>query len=131
MGDRSNIVVEYYTGDRVYLYGHWMGEESIKVTSDVLSKCERWNDESYLARMLFSEMTAGDTGTTGYGIAPYAPDNEHTYIVLRPERGVAWLEDTNGNKVTRDVPFDEFYNTVERYDTSYTFSALLHDWRGE
>lgn len=93
MGDRSNIVVKQFDGTRVWLYGHWMGEDSINVVRSVLARRERWGDAAYLARMLFNEMTKDDaTGSTGYGISTYMEDNEYPVIVLDPETQTVVLE---------------------------------------
>ena len=37
---------------------------------------DRWNDPSYLARVIFDEIIGDDHGNiTGYGLAPYEMDN--------------------------------------------------------
>lgn len=123
MGDRSNIVVEQSNGDRVYLYGHWMGSEAITIVQSVLSRHARWSDESYLARMLFSKMTEGDMdGETGYGIATYAPDNDgYPFIVLKPQTQTIFLEsDTRwkgipNSPLTPEITFEEFLACAPEY----------------
>ena len=114
MGDRSNIVVKQHDGSRVWLYGHWMGEDSIRIVRDVLAERERWNDAPYLARMLFAKMTQGDpAGSTGYGISTYMCDNEHPVIVLDPASQTVVLEDSKTwgaelEPITPAVSFDTF-----------------------
>lgn len=114
MGARSNIVVQESNGNRIYLYGHWMGEDSINVVAEVLSQRERWGDESYLARMLFAKMIEGDPqGSTGYGISTYMCDNEYPLIVLEPATMTAVLEEYDWNTksftpITPRVSFEEF-----------------------
>lgn len=114
MGDRSNIVVVDHKGDRVWLYGHWMGEDSINVVRDVLGRHARWDDPAYLARMLFNKMTEGDEqGETGYGIATYMCDNEHPVIVLDTRDQTVTLEDSKTwgeplEPITPAVPFETF-----------------------
>ena len=94
MGDRSNIVIEQGDGSRVWLYGHWMGEDSINVVRDTLAHRERWSDAPYLARMLFNRMTRGsELGDTGYGISTSMCDNEYPIIVLDPATQTVKLED--------------------------------------
>lgn len=82
MGDRGNIVVRSEHGD-VWLYSHWGGTRLKDVLRDVLAKQERWDDASYLARMIFSAMTnVGQSSTTGFGISTYMVDNEHGILVV-------------------------------------------------
>lgn len=84
MGDRSNIAIKYSTGDTVYLYGHWMGEDNEKIVEDALVHSGRVEDESYFARVLFSRMIGDNAidwhGETGYGISPYMVDNEYPIV---------------------------------------------------
>lgn len=76
MGDRNNIKVTYHTGDSVYLYSHWGGSGLRGIVEGALD-CGRVSDESYFTRVLFSRMVADDiNGATGYGIAPYPPDQD-------------------------------------------------------
>lgn len=77
MGDRNNIKVTYHTGQSVYLYSHWTGSELHHIVESALD-CGRVSDESYFTRILFSRMVADDiNGETGYGIAPYPPDQDY------------------------------------------------------
>lgn len=95
MGDRGNVLI----GDlnsRVFLYTHWGGSILPQVVQTALQREERWGDAPYLARIVFAEMiregmdlsTRGQDianelmETTGFGIATYMPDNEHTVIYL-------------------------------------------------
>jgi hypothetical protein len=127
MGDRSNIVVQEHNGNRIWLYGHWMGSDSINVTRDVLNKQDRWNDSQYFARMLFSEMVKGSLDeTTGYGISTYMCDNEYPIIVLDFGSQTAWLEDTDWNDLNRNIktltepiPFKQFLNALNFCEGSF------------
>ena len=81
MGDRNNIKITYSTGDSVYLYSHWGGSELQDIVANAVMTSGRVTDESYFARVLFSRMvTSGGTrdidSETGYGIAPYPPDQD-------------------------------------------------------
>jgi hypothetical protein len=78
MGDRNNIKITYRTGDSVYLYSHWGGSELGDIVRSALAESARVSDESYFARVLFSRMIRDDIdGETGFGIAPYAPDQDY------------------------------------------------------
>ena len=80
MGDRGNIVVEMLPAD-VWLYTHWCGTELAATLHTALSKHWRWEDDSYLARIIFSEMVKGqESQETSYGIATSPPDNEHNIL---------------------------------------------------
>lgn len=91
MGDRSNIRIDMGDEDFVYLYGHWMGNESI-THALVGAKSGRLGDPAYLARIIFSSMIANELGSElGYGIATYKPDNEYPVIVFS-ETGTVGFE---------------------------------------
>ena len=79
MGDRNNIKITYRTGDSIYLYGHWIGDEIRKIVANAVETSDRVTDESYFARVLFCAMVAESDdlrGETGYGIAPYQVDQD-------------------------------------------------------
>ena len=113
MGDRSNIVIEQHDGSRVWLYGHWMGSDSIDIVRTVLARHDRWEDESYLARMIFNKMTEGDPkGSLGYGISTSMCDNEYPVIVLNPKAQTVTLENSPWGTpmvaITPAVSFETF-----------------------
>lgn len=83
MGDRGNIFV---AGADVYLYTHWTGSDLGPIVRAALKRGQdRWNDDQYLARIVFCEMVKGDLlGTTSFGIAATVGDNNHPIIVLDP-----------------------------------------------
>ena len=119
MGARSNIVIQESNGNRIYLYGHWMGEDSINVVAEVLSQRERWNDEPYLARMLFEKMIQGNVdSSTGFGISTYMCDNEYPIIVLEPSTQTAVIEEykfgaNTFTPITPRVSFEELLNACQ------------------
>ena len=64
MGDRGNVRV-----GGVYLYTHWGGTDIPGDVQRALKTGWRWDDTSYLARIIFEEMVGDDRGTeTGFGI---------------------------------------------------------------
>ena len=127
MGDRSNIVVVQPDNNRIFLYGHWMGDDNYRVAGQVLSRQERWNDAPYLARMLFSLMTSHDPNSdTGFGISTTMCDNEYPIVVIDPQNQSVHLEQYiwgDGGKfetITPHVTFEEFVN-------AYSASESLND----
>ncbi len=73
MGDRANILIGGVDDGEfrgVYLYTHWSGTELPLTLQTALKKQWRWDDEQYLARVVFCEMVKGNEMTeTGYGIS--------------------------------------------------------------
>jgi hypothetical protein len=93
MGDRANIAIrDSFVKDpgpheAVFLYSHWGGSELPQTLHAALSKRWRWNDESYLARIVLDTMTGRGHGQeTGYGISIRMPDNEYDVLYLLGER---------------------------------------------
>jgi hypothetical protein len=75
MGNRANIEIKYQDGGSIFLYSHWDGVGVDDIVKRALSSKRgqnRLDDESYLARIIFSEMIKDDVlGEIGYGISPY------------------------------------------------------------
>jgi len=88
MGDRGNVRIKYDDGNSVYLYTHWGGTELSQMVARALDRGrKRWDDPSYLARIIFCEMVKGyEMEETGFGIAPYetVPDLNHPTITVDP-----------------------------------------------
>lgn len=72
MGNRANIELKYQSGESVFFYSHWDGSNVDEIVRKALARKQRWNDEAYLARIIFSQMIK-DTlmEETGYGISPW------------------------------------------------------------
>lgn len=82
MGDRGNVYVKNHEGG-IYLYTHWRGSELPEIVRNTLARRQRWDDESYLARMVFCDMSKGDhDNDRGYGISNYRTDNQHPIVVI-------------------------------------------------
>lgn len=95
MGDRGNIVVKQGRDNPpVWLYTHWSGCDMPLLLQNALKRKQRWDDNSYLTRIIFCALIQGDTeGETGYGISTIENDNEHHYLVVDPDEGtVAVIE---------------------------------------
>ena len=76
MGDRGNIKI-----GGVYLYTHWCGSKIKGILKNALSRRERWDDEPYLARIIFCEMVKEDIGgSIGFGICDCICDNDNPVL---------------------------------------------------
>jgi len=84
MGDRSNVELTYHNGKQIYFYTHWCGTDLPVIVANALDRGRgRWTDESYLARIIFSEMIKDEVmSDTSYGIAPYVMEEEHETICI-------------------------------------------------
>lgn len=74
MGDRGNIIIEKDGQDfkhQVVFYTHFSGSELPLIVRNALIRGRsRWDDSSYLARVIFSELVKDDIdGLSGYGIS--------------------------------------------------------------
>lgn len=109
MGDRGNIVMRFHeeSGNNdtkttdIYFYTHWRGSSLLKIVQSALRRGWRWDDDAYLARIIFNDLQGDDRGETGFGIAPFECDNEHPLVVV----------DTFKKRVERDGeswPFEVF-----------------------
>lgn len=110
MGDRSNIAITYSTGETIFFYGHWLGQENQRIVAEAIAEGRRLSDEAYFARILFSKMVMQDIhGETGFGIAPYKVDEDYGNPTV--------TVDFRDNTVTVDglsnpVPLDKFPELV-------------------
>lgn len=114
MGDRVNIAVQDQ-GQRVYFYGHWRGYIAPAKVQAALAKRSRWDDPSYLARIVFCEFIKGvEDEESGFGISTRIEDNEHPIIVVNcntqrvefeadPERD--WIK---GHLIDKSFSFEDF-----------------------
>ena len=110
MGDRGNIKLVYGEKDDeyspIYLYTHWGGSALPGTLAGALERGrERWDDPSYLARIIFSEMIKEEgllDSLTGYGISPYETDNENDIVTVRLDKGTVQVGEGE------EVAFEDF-----------------------
>ena len=104
MGDRANIVVQQEAGEpRIFLYTHWGGEDLPRaLKAGLIAGRGRWDDPSYLTRLLAREMGMGRDGESGFGIALKQPDNEHAYLVVNCVDGTVTIEQEPNCKYLRE-----------------------------
>lgn len=71
MGNRSMIQVESKEFEApVLMYGHWAGEDNIRVVRKVLTQTNRIGDAGYLTAQIFYEFTTAGAydGELGFGL---------------------------------------------------------------
>ncbi len=106
MGGRANIIVETYPGEFVYLYTHWGGSNVPETLRRAIARRERWEDGSYLCRIIFCELCDDYAGSTGYGISASITDNEYPLLVVRPDKEIE-LHEFDFNRWTAKGDFKE------------------------
>jgi hypothetical protein len=84
MGDRANIKFVEQNGGTMYFYTHGNGLDFMKdALKAALSKRDRWDDEQYLARIIFCEVVKDACDeTTGFGLSTEIGDGEDQVIVV-------------------------------------------------
>lgn len=115
MGDRASIELVFpREGSKdersIWLYTHWGATEFPQTLYGVLIQHARWDDESYLARMIASAIfnNAGIGDSTGAGLAPEYQD------------GVAWQVHLGNHTVTQPGSWGEHAT-----GKSYTFDEFI------
>mgnify|MGYP001602356737 CR=1 FL=1 len=83
MGDRATVAVKQKEGT-IYLYTHWDGYRLHRIVQHAIARRQRWDDETYLTRIIFSEMVReAIDAETGYGIGLSEPgDVQYPTIVV-------------------------------------------------
>lgn len=88
MGDRANVLIKSKGRNEIYFYTHWNGYKLPITVQDALKRGrDRWDDEIYLNRIIFSEMIKDRImDITGYGISSYVGDGEDRIIHINVEK---------------------------------------------
>jgi hypothetical protein len=94
MGDRGNICIQE-KGNKIFFYSHWTGHSLFSVLQEALKRGrDRWDDEPYLARIIFCQMIKNDVlDNTGFGISTYLTDNEYPILVVDSNTRTVSLDD--------------------------------------
>lgn len=121
MGSRGNIfMVQHPNGSGqsdvgIFMYTHYSGHALPEILQTVLRHKVRWNDEPYLARMIFSAMIKDDvSGERGAGLSTYLCDYNYPILVVNSEEqtvSVADAVDENNNPLStifKTYSFSEF-----------------------
>lgn len=109
MGDRGVVGIKQNIRKKddyiIYLYTHWGGSELPETLRRALAKKWRWDDNSYLARIILCEMVKDEEdGETGYGISGWPMFPDHTPLIVDCETQTVSM----GN---RSWSFEEYLNT--------------------
>lgn len=120
MGERRNIELVYDGKHSIFLYTHWLGVELPQILATALDSEEgraRWDDDSYLARIIFSHMTKNASSPeTGFGIAPYPVDMNYPNIRVDFDA-----------KTVDGVPYQDYIETTLR-DYNLMESDTAEPW---
>jgi hypothetical protein len=108
MGNRATLTIipNFKGAPAIEIYAHWAGVEGLTdALQTALSKRERWDDCTYLSRIIFCAVVADDiNGTTGYGLRAVAQDQIDSDLIVDISNQEVSL---NGND-TFSLTFDEF-----------------------
>lgn len=101
------IVVEFPKTNRLYLYTHIGGDELADIIRRALLR-RRWKPDMFLARVLFDEMTCGETGgVNDFGISAEKWWVDRNPLVVNPKLQTITEENEDGG-VLRSWGFEEF-----------------------
>lgn len=104
MGDRAQVLIKD-TG--VYLYTHWNAHKLQETVKKALAKMWRWDDPTYLTRIIFCEMVKGyEMEELGFGIGTKMQGDIRLLITVDSNQRTVIAED--GKKYT----FNEFIDGV-------------------
>jgi hypothetical protein len=104
MGDRGQVLMK---NEKVYLYTHWGASELIKDVEKAIAKRVRWDDEEYLARIIFDEMIGKNKGEeTGFGIGGKKHGDIWRLITVDCDNETITVDDNDKNIFNGD--FEEF-----------------------
>ena len=106
MGDRAHVKIVDGSYNPLYLYTHWGASTIVNDVYDALKLRERWNDSSYLARIIFDRMKKGDIDSTiSFGISTFKPDGWVNIVVNTTDSEVSFCG-CNDDPIV--VSFDDF-----------------------
>lgn len=117
MGDRANVKIVYTNGSKIYFYTHWGGEVLPNKVAKAIQRNQRWDDEAYLARIIFCQMISAEQhdAETGFGISPYICDNNRPIIVVDMGKQTVRFEKENGHSMSENISFGDISNKGLKY----------------
>ena len=105
MGDRGAVEIVERGGGKLYLYTHWGASDLTQtVAKGLMAGSDRWDDESYLTRIIFDTMTNLSGGTIGFGISTWCP--EDAWKIVTVDFGSNTVQAGEDDRLT----FDEYCN---------------------
>lgn len=125
MGDRINVKVVFRKeGTRkrpqsIYLYNQWIGEMMPEVVRQALARKQRWDQPSYLCRIIFSEMIRRgrhDGQVSG-------EEFQLQYLGEETGHGISPYETAAGDRPT--ITVDTSKQTVEVNKRTFSFAAYI------
>jgi hypothetical protein len=125
MGDRGNVAVGHTDGGYVVFYSHWSGHSLPENVRRALARRQRWDDEQYLARIIFDGIVPKDRHgeETGYGISTHLGDNSYPVIVVDPEEQKV--------KLVRETDFPDSSRPIREWSFEEYVSLGRATWPGE
>ena len=101
MGDRGQVRLISQGDPDIYLYTHWGATSLPGVVADALARGrDRWGDDEYLNRIIFSEMIKGEVmKNTGYGIGTAL--HSDTWLVVE-------VDHTNKTVAIKELAYDDW-----------------------
>ena len=98
----------------MWLYTHGSGTELPETVRIALSKHKRWDDQPYLTRMIFGEMTRNAySEETGFGITAYPTDGVSRQVIV------------DVGKQTVTLQRADFGGKIEGTPARYTFDEYV------
>ena len=87
MGDRGFVKI-----NGIGIYTHWGATELEQTVARALNKKWRWDDENYLARIIFDEMNYDPKSECGLGIGPDSDDYGARKIISIKDKKISVIE---------------------------------------
>ena len=118
MGDRVNIILKDGESTAVVIYLHWGYTDRYSVLAQAIAHAQpRWNDSSYCARMIISNIIKDDgiDNETGIGIFSASVEQAMSGNLYTPDYVLVDLETRTVEVKGTEVPFDIFV-TLSRAD---------------
>ena len=117
MGARAQVEVQQKPHS-VFLYTHWGADEILQdVIKGIIKGKLRWNDPTYLTRILFDSMKKGDDSTKSFGIGTFQAGDIEKLVIVDTENQEVKYYAINGNidqdrLLISEHKFEEFVDPI-------------------
>ena len=118
MGLRAQIEVKQQPHS-VFLYTHWGADEILQdVIKGMIKGKLRWNDPTYLTRILFDSIKKGDDSTKSFGIGTFQAGDIEKLIIVDIEHQEIRYYAVNSNidqdrLLISEHKFEEFVDPID------------------